>query len=59
MWDHPRTPRVEADARRVRIVCGRTAIDTTDAVRVLETSHPLAAGAAWSSPLPTAGYEVY
>lgn len=41
VWDYPRPPRVEADRRRVRIVCGgRTVIDTTDAVRVLETSHP-------------------
>lgn len=41
VWDYPRPPRVEPAARRVRIVCrGRTVVDTTDAVRVLETSHP-------------------
>ena len=41
VWDYPRPPRVERDGRRVRIVCsGRTVVDTRDAVRVLETSHP-------------------
>lgn len=41
VWDYPRPPRVEADGRRVEVVCdGVTVIDTTDAVRVLETSHP-------------------
>lgn len=41
VWDYPRPPRIEADDRRIRIVCGgRTIIDTTAAVRVLETSHP-------------------
>jgi uncharacterized protein (DUF427 family) len=47
-WDYPRPPRVELSARRVRIVLGgRTIVDTTDAVRVLETSHP----PAWYVPL--------
>lgn len=41
VWDYPRPPAVEPDTRRVRIICGgRTVVDTTDAVRVLETSHP-------------------
>jgi uncharacterized protein (DUF427 family) len=41
VWDYPRPPRVDPDTRRVRIVCaGRTVVDTTAAVRVLETSHP-------------------
>lgn len=41
VWDYPRPPRVAPDTRRVRIVCGgRTVVDTTAAVRVLETSHP-------------------
>ena len=41
VWEYPRPPRVEADERRVRIVCGGlTVVDTTGALRVLETSHP-------------------
>jgi uncharacterized protein (DUF427 family) len=41
VWDYPRPPRVEASARRIRIVCGGvTIVDTTNAIRVLETSHP-------------------
>jgi uncharacterized protein (DUF427 family) len=41
VWDYPRPPRIAGDGRRVRVVCnGRTVVDTTDAVRVLETSHP-------------------
>jgi uncharacterized protein (DUF427 family) len=41
VWDYPRPPRVEDSGRRVRIVfAGRTVLDTTSAVRVLETSHP-------------------
>lgn len=41
VWDYPRPPRVEPSDRRVRIICGgRTVVDTRDAVRVLETSHP-------------------
>lgn len=41
VWDYPRPPRVEPSARRVRILLGGVVIvDTTDAVRVLETSHP-------------------
>ena len=41
VWDYPRPPRVEATGERIRIEFGgRTVVDTTDAVRVLETSHP-------------------
>jgi uncharacterized protein (DUF427 family) len=41
VWDYPRPPRVELSNRRVRVIVdGVTIIDTTDAVRVLETSHP-------------------
>ena len=41
MWDYPRPPRVEPTAERVRLVLGgETIVDTTEALRVLETSHP-------------------
>lgn len=41
VWDYPRPPRVEPDARRVRVeLAGRVICDTGEAVRVLETSHP-------------------
>ena len=41
VWDYPRPPRVEATADRIRIrLDGQVIADTTDAVRVLETSHP-------------------
>lgn len=41
VWDYPRPPRVEKTDKRVRIVFnGETIVDTTDAYRVLETSHP-------------------
>lgn len=41
VWDYPRPPRVEPTAERIRIrLDGRVIADTTDAVRVLETSHP-------------------
>ena len=41
VWDYPRPPRVEPSERRVRVVLGgETIVDTTEAVRVLETSHP-------------------
>jgi uncharacterized protein (DUF427 family) len=41
VWDYPRPPRVEASGRRIRIDAGgRTIVDTTSAMRVLETSHP-------------------
>lgn len=41
VWDYPRPPRVEASGDRVVITFGGVVlVDTTDAVRVLETSHP-------------------
>jgi uncharacterized protein (DUF427 family) len=41
VWDYPRPPRVDPVAKRVVVRLGGTVIaDTTDAVRVLETSHP-------------------
>ena len=41
MWDYPRPPRVERVDARVTIDLGGIRIlDTTDVVRVLETSHP-------------------
>ena len=41
VWDYPRPPRVEPTKRRVRIMLGGcTIVDTVNALRVLETSHP-------------------
>ena len=41
VWDYPRPPRVEPVRERITIRLGGVLIaDTTDAVRVLETSHP-------------------
>lgn len=41
VWDYPRPPRVEADARRVVVEFGGTVIaESTATWRVLETSHP-------------------
>ena len=41
VWDYPRPPRVERSPERVVIeVDGRVIVDSTEAVRVLETSHP-------------------
>ncbi|TFB51341.1 DUF427 domain-containing protein [Cryobacterium tagatosivorans] len=41
VWDYPRPPRVEqVEARVVVRFGGQVIADTTDAVRVLETSHP-------------------
>lgn len=41
VWDYPRPPRLEPVGRRVRVVLGGvTIVDTQDALRVLETSHP-------------------
>ena len=41
VWDYPRPPRVEPCARRVRVVLGgETIVDSSAALRVLETSHP-------------------
>lgn len=41
VWDYPRPPRVERTGHRIVVeLGGATLVDTTDAVRVLETSHP-------------------
>ena len=41
VWDYPRPPRVEPTNKRVKIVFnGVTIAETTNAKRVLETSHP-------------------
>ena len=41
VWDYPRPPAVETTGDRVVIeLGGRVIVDTTEAVRVLETSHP-------------------
>ncbi|TLM81452.1 DUF427 domain-containing protein [Pseudarthrobacter sp. NamE2] len=41
VWDYPRPPRVEPGSERIRIFLGGELIaDTTDSLRVLETSHP-------------------
>lgn len=41
VWDYPRPPRLEPCSKRVRVVLGGAVIaDTTQAYRVLETSHP-------------------
>lgn len=41
MWDYPRPPRLERDARRVRVIHGGVVVaDARAALRVLETSHP-------------------
>jgi uncharacterized protein (DUF427 family) len=41
VWDYPRPPRVEPTPKRIRIVFnGVVIVDSTRALRVLETSHP-------------------
>ena len=41
VWDYPRPPRLEPEARRIEIDFGGVKlVDTTNALRVLETSHP-------------------
>ena len=41
VWDFPRPPRVEPSAERVVVrFAGQVIVDSTEAVRVLETSHP-------------------
>lgn len=41
VWDYPRPPRVERSGERIVVRLGGELIaETTDAVRVLETSHP-------------------
>jgi uncharacterized protein (DUF427 family) len=41
VWDYPRPPRIEKTNKRLRVVFnGVTIADTTNAHRILETSHP-------------------
>ena len=41
VWDYPRPPRLESTPKRIRILFnGITLVDTNQAKRVLETSHP-------------------
>ncbi|MEM6425410.1 MAG: DUF427 domain-containing protein [Cyanobacteria bacterium P01_H01_bin.119] len=41
VWDYPRPPALQPSSRRIRIVFNDvTIVDTTQAQRVLETSHP-------------------
>src|SRR3712207_4972851 len=41
VWDYPRPPRVEASGERVVVrLGGFVLVDTRNALRVLETSHP-------------------
>jgi uncharacterized protein (DUF427 family) len=41
VWDYPRPPLIEPAGARIRILhAGHTLADTTDALRILETSHP-------------------
>ena len=41
VWDYPRPPRLEPTRRHLRILhAGHTLADTTEALRILETSHP-------------------
>lgn len=41
VWDYPRPPRVESTSKRIQIIFnGVTIADSTNAFRVLETSHP-------------------
>lgn len=41
VWDYPRPPRLEPTPKRIRVVFnGITIADSTQALRLLETSHP-------------------
>ncbi|MGH9069674.1 MAG: DUF427 domain-containing protein [Acidimicrobiales bacterium] len=41
VWDYPRPPRLEHEARQITVVLGGVCVaDTLAALRVLETSHP-------------------
>jgi len=41
VWDYPRPPRLERSVDRIQVrLDGRLIVETTAAVRVLETSHP-------------------
>ena len=41
VWNYPRPPRLEPTSRRIRVILGgATIVDSTRAMRALETSHP-------------------
>ena len=41
VWDYPRPPRLEPSTRHIKIVFGdQSIVDTRNALRILETSHP-------------------
>lgn len=41
VWDYPRPPRLEPCHHRIRVECdGITLVDSVNALRMLETSHP-------------------
>ena len=41
VWDYPRPPRLESSGRHLKIVhAGRVLAETTESLRILETSHP-------------------
>lgn len=41
VWDYPRPPRIEKTSKRIRVIFnGEVVADTTNAYRILETSHP-------------------
>lgn len=41
VWDYPRPPRIEKTNKRIRVVFnGITIVDSVNAYRILETSHP-------------------
>ncbi|MDF2442227.1 MAG: hypothetical protein JWR01_430 [Subtercola sp.] len=41
VWDYPRPPRAEPSTERIVVTLGgERIVDTTDSIRVLETSHP-------------------
>lgn len=41
VWDYPRPPRLEKTEKRIRVIFnGAVIADSTDAYRILETSHP-------------------
>jgi uncharacterized protein (DUF427 family) len=43
VWDYPRPPRVEKCSKRLKVVFNGVVIaESTEAYRVLETSHPAA-----------------
>ncbi|MEL6149181.1 MAG: DUF427 domain-containing protein [Chloroflexota bacterium] len=53
VWDYPRPPRVEPSSKTVKVVFnGQVVAETTNAKRVLETSHPPAYYIPWEDVNP-------